>query len=359
MTETRKIILTGTHLTPAVELINQLKTDKEIDWEIYYLGRLHNSATSKEPSIESIAIPKIKVKFYGLNSGKFDRRWLPNTLRGLPQIYSGYKQAYSLLKKIKPHLVVSFGGYVSVPVIIAAWRQKIVSLTHEQTSTLSLATRINALFCRYIALSFPLKTTSDKYLVTGNLLRREIFNSDSLEFKKNKYNLKKFPLIFLTAGNQGSHHLNLVLKDLLPKLSSKYTIIHQSGQKDYPFFNKLSSKYPNYIVKDYVNSPDIGWVFNHCQVIISRAGANTIQEIEALKLPAIVIPLPVSQQNEQLKNAFWLQKKSPKKTIVIKDADITADKLETVIDFLASIKRIPLLKSASPNLRLLKLIKRL
>jgi len=359
MTETRKIILTGTHLTPAIEFINQLKSDKEIDWEIYYLGRLYNSSVTKEPSIESIVIPKIKIKFYGINCGKFDRRWLPNTLRGLPQINSGFKEASLLLKKIKPHLVVSFGGYVSVPVVVAAWYQKIISVTHEQTSTLSLATKINALFCRYVALSFPLKITSDKYLLTGNLLRREIFNSHSAEFERKKYNLKKFPLIFLTAGNQGSHHLNLVLNNLLPKLSLKYTIIHQCGQKDYPLFKKLSSKFPSYIVKDYINSTNIGWVFHHCQVIISRAGANTIQEIEALKLSSIIIPLPVSQQDEQQKNALWLQKKSPKNTIIIKDADITADKLEKAIDICAAKKRISLINSASPNLRLLKLIKRL
>ncbi len=359
MTETRKIILTGTHLTPAIELINQLKADKEIDWEIYYIGRFFNSSINNEPSIESTIVPKMGIKFYGINCGKFDRRWLPNTIKGLPQIYAGFKEALRLIKKIKPHLIVSFGGYVSVPVVIAASAQKIVSLTHEQTRTLSLATKINAIFCRYVALSFPLKTDSDKYLVTGNLLRREIFNSDSKKFKKEKINLKKFPLIFLTAGNQGSHHLNLILNNLLPKLSEKYTIVHQSGQKDYPFFKKLSLKYPNYIVKDYINAKDIGWVFHHCRVIISRAGANTIQEIEALKLFSIIIPLPISQQDEQQKNALWLQKKSPKNTIIIKDADITEDKLEKAIRNFASKKRNILKISAFPNLRLLKLIKRL
>lgn len=359
MTETRKIILTGTHLTPAIEFINQLKTDKEIDWEIHYIGRLSNSSVSRESSIESKIIPQLKIKFYGISCGKFDRRWLPNTIRGLPQIYAGYKKAYRLIQKIKPHLIVSFGGYVSVPVVIAAFSQKIVSITHEQTHTLSLATKINALFCRFVALSFPLKSTSNKYIVTGNLLRREIFNSHSKKFEKEKFNLKKFPLLFFTAGNQGSHHLNLVLKNLLPELSLRYTIIHQCGQKDYPLFKNLSSKFPNYLVKDYINGIDIGWVFHHCRIIISRAGANTIQEIEALKLSSIIIPLPQSQQNEQLKNALWLQKKSPQNTIIIKDSDITADNLYIAIKKLASKKRISSSKSSSSNLRLLKLVKRL
>lgn len=359
MTETRKIILTGTHLTPAIELINQLQNDREINWQIYYFGRFFNSSISRQPSIESTIIPKMGIKFYGLNCGKFDRRWLPNTIKGLPQIYAGYIEARRLIKKIKPHLVVSFGGYVSVPVVIAASTQKIVSITHEQTQTLSLATKINALFCRHVALSFPLKTDSNKYLVTGNLLRREIFNSHSLKFEKEKLNLKKYPLLFFTAGNQGSHHLNLILKNLLPDLSLKYTIIHQCGQKDYSLFKKLASKYPNYLAIDYIDGSDIGWVFHHCRVIISRAGANTIQEIEALGLSSLIIPLPVSQQDEQLKNAQWLQKKSPKNTIFIKDADITEEKLTKAINTLASKKRKSTSKSGSPNLRLLKLIKRL
>lgn len=359
MTETRKIILTGTHLTPAIELINQLQNDREINWEIYYFGRLFNSSISRQPSIESTIIPNMGIKFYGINCGKFDRRWLPNTLKGLPQIYSGFKKSLQLIKKIKPHLVVSFGGYVSVPVIFAAFTQNIVSITHEQTQTLSLATKINAFFSRFVALSFPLKNDSDKYIVTGNLLRREIFNSKSKKFEKEKFNLKKYPLLFFTAGNQGSHHLNLVLKNLLPDLSLKYTIIHQCGQKDYSLFKKLSPKYPNYLAIDYINADDIGWVFDHCRIIVSRAGANTIQEIEALKLSSIIIPLPVSQQDEQLKNALWLQKKSPKNTIIIKDADITEDKLTKAINVLVSKKRKSTPKLASPNLRLLKLIKRL
>jgi len=359
MTETRKIILTGTHLTPAIELINQLRADKDIDWKIYYFGRRFNSSISSAASIESEIIPKMGIKFYGLNCGKFDRRWFPNTLKGLPQIYSGFKEARRLLKEIKPHLVVSFGGYVSVPVVIAASLQKITSITHEQTQTLSLTTKINALFCRYVALSFPIKTNSDKYLVTGNLLRREIFNSQSKLFENQKFNLRKYPLLFFTAGNQGSQHLNQILKELLPKLSLKYTIIHQCGQKDYSLFKKISPKYPNYFVKDYINGKDIGWIFHHCQVIINRAGANTIQEIEALKLNSITIPLPISQQNEQLKNALWLQKKQPKNTIIIKDTEITTEILERAIEKLVSQKRKKLKIKAAPNLRLLKLIKRL
>lgn len=359
MIETRKIIITGTHTTPAIELIHQLKNDRDFDWDIYYIGRQYNSSFNTEKSIESKIIPQYKVKFFGIQCGKFDRRWLPNTLSGLPQIYTGFIESFELIKNIKPHLIVSFGGYVSVPVVIAAFLQKISSITHEQTHTLSLSTKINSMFCKHIALSFPSNKKSDKYVITGNLLRREIFNPHSRFFENQKLDLKKFPLIYLTAGNQGSHHLNIVLKKLLPFLTQNFTIIHQVGTKDFKSFSKLLKKFPHYFVKNYVDSTDIGWVFHNSKLIVCRAGANTTQEIAALNLKSIVIPLPVSQQNEQIKNALWLQKQLPKNTIVIKDSELTADLLDTCIYKLLYKKNTSSSITTSPNLKLLKFIKRL
>lgn len=357
MIETRKILLTGTHLTPALELIRQLQNDRDFDWDIYYIGRKYNSSVSTEKSIESVVIPKLGIKFYPVHGGKFDRRWLPNTLNGLPQIFTGFQESQKIIKKIKPHLVVSFGGYISVPVIIASWLQKIPSLTHEQTHTLSLSTKINSLFCRYVALSFPSSNTNDKYVLTGNLLRREIYRQSSLKFHHLKDKLKKFPLIFLTAGNQGSHHLNEILKEILPTLTKKYTVVHQSGQIDFPKLNQLN--YPNYQVIPYVDSKDIGWLLNNASVIISRAGANTTQEIAALHQKSILIPLLKSQQDEQYKNASWLKRRFPQGTIIIKDTDLSGNLLLDSISQLSKVKNKFSKTLSSPNLKLLKLIKRL
>lgn len=357
MIETRKILLTGTHLTPALELIRQLQNDKEIDWDIYYLGRKHNSSVSREISIEAKVIPRLGIKFFGIHSGKFDRRWLPNTLSGLPQIINGFKESLKIIKKIKPHLIVSFGGYVSVPVVIASYFQKIPSITHEQTRTISLSTKINSLFCRYVALSFPLKNISDKYVQTGNLLRQEIFQKSSKTYQSLSSKIKKYPLIFLTAGNQGSHHLNTTLESLLPVLSKKFTIIHQTGDNDFKYYQKLT--FSNYHPNPYIGSQDIGWVLNNSSLIISRAGANTTQEIAALNQKSILIPLPKSQQDEQIKNANWLKHLLPSKTIIIKDADLSNDLLIKSIIKLHHTKTKKANSLASPNLKLLKLIKRL
>lgn len=355
---TRKIIITGTHLTPALEFIRQLKQDKNISWDIHYIGRLYNSATTKDTSIESTIIPQNKIKFYGISSGKFDRRWFPNTLRGLPNIIKGFFDSLTLIDKIHPRVVVSFGGYVSVPVIIAAFLKRIPSLTHEQTSTLSLSTKINSLFCQKVALSFPLTNLSSKYELTGNLLREDIFKTTSSFFEKQSFNLKKYPLLYITAGNQGSHHLNTILEKLIPFLTKKYTLIHQTGSKDLEFFKEKYQNIPHYFAIDYINSSDIGWIFHHSRLVISRSGANTAGEIVALSLNSIQIPLPYSQQNEQDKNARWVKKNLPANTIIINDVSLSSELLLKSINSLTKIKKLSSQKY-SPNLKLLNLVKRL
>jgi len=358
MIKTRRLVLTGTHTTPAVELINQLQQDTEFNWKRYYIGRRCNSCTSTQASIESKTIPSLKVKFYSIPCGKFDRRSFFNTIRGIPQIFTGFISAYQILKEIQPWAIVSFGGYVSVPVIFAAWLLGIKSITHEQTKTKSLSTRLSAPFSKFIALSFPLKKRSPKEIVTGNLLRRDIFDSSSKNFNFLKFKIKKYPLIFVTAGNQGSSHLNENIKEILPQLKDTI-IIHQCGPNDFNEYKKLEKKYPLYFAYSFIQAKDIGWVFNNSKIIISRAGANTIQEIEALKKNSIIIPLPVSQQNEQLKNALWLHKKYPKNTIIILDKNLNGQILLKNIKRLLKTKNLKSKNEANINLKLLNLLKKL
>ncbi|HRT40120.1 MAG TPA: glycosyltransferase [Candidatus Woesebacteria bacterium] len=344
------LVITGTHLTPACELIEQLRADKQFRWKIIYLGRRYNSL-SPVPSIESIVIPRKKIKFYGLDCGKFDRKSIKTTLKGLPLIFKGICQAFKILKEEKPNIIISFGGYVSVPVIIAGWLLKIPSITHEQTPTLSLATRINSFFVNQIALSFP-HPGLKKAVVTGNLLRRELTNHHKKLFlTQNK------TLIYVTAGNQGSHFLNNLIKITLPKLNDFY-IIHQTGNIDYHEYKKLERQYSNYRVYSYLSDSIVGSVFYQAEIIISRAGANTSQEIVALKKKSILIPLPFSQQNEQLLNAQFVRQQLPDRTIIIPQSEINPAILVKTIKSLLLIAPYKL-KPIKPNLKLLKLIQSL
>jgi len=340
-------------LTPALELIRQLKADKKNDWQINYIGRKNNSSVDNTPSIESKIIPKIGIKFYSINCGKLDRRWLPNTIKGLPQTTTSLFESLKLIKKIKPDIIVSFGGYVSVPVIISGFIKKIPSITHEQTLTNSLTTKINSFFVDKIALSFKNqhqkeKLPKNKIVVTGNLLRQEIFNP-----QKNK--IGNDIDIFITAGNQGSHTINLLIKKILPKLKNYY-IIHQTGKDDFNSFKQLTNIYPKYKAFDYLESNDMAHVLNKTNLVISRSGANTSQEIVALNKKSILIPLKISQQNEQLLNALWVKEKNPQNTEIIEEKDIAEKNILEKINKLITNKTKKVVIKNTDNLKLLNLI---
>lgn len=350
----KKIIITGTHTTPAIELINQLQKDEKINWEISYIGRCYNSSVDTQPSIESKLIPETGTKFFGIQCGKFDRRWLLNTIRGIPQIFTGFQNANSLIKKIKPDIVVSFGGYVSVPVILSAKLNHIKSITHEQTFTNSLSTKINSLFVNKIALSFPSKKYNKKSIVTGNLLRQDIYNQKSKLFE-NLIQNKKRPIIYVTAGNQGSKILNNCILSILPDLKN-FTIIHQTGQTDYSQIKQFSVNQNNYHVFDYIKQSDIGWVLNNANIIIGRSGANTSQEIVALNKKSILIPLLISQQDEQILNAKWVRHQLPNITTIIYQQNLTPKNLLRKIKQIYKIKTKTNINKNQTNLELLKLI---
>lgn len=262
---------------------------------------------------------------------------------------SALLKSRQLIKKIKPDICVSFGGYVSVPVIIASFLAKIPSVTHEQTSTLSLSTKINSLFSDFTALSFPQKHYSPKQIFTGNLIRPEIFKQKSKLFQSLKISK---PIIYVTAGNQGSHDINLLIPGL-SKICNQFYFIHQTGALEFENFNKLKLK--NYHPIDYIDSENIGWVLNNSRLIISRSGANTCQEIVALNKPSILIPLPSSQQNEQLKNALWVKQNLPKHTMILKQKQYKLKNIQSMIDKLVQIPHLQKTRSINNNPKLLTL----
>ena len=226
MKKSKSIIITGTHHTPAIELINLLRLDQHTNWQISYIGHQYPTETH----IIHTLIPKLKIPFYNLECGKFDRRNFLKTLFNLPKIFLAIFKSLSLINQIKPDLVISFGGYVSVPVIIAAFFKKIPSITHEQTTVNSLSTKINSFFVNKIALSFNNQSQINqlpkhKVIITGNLLRQAIFNTESKKFTITN----QLPLIYITGGNQGSNFINRLAQKLLPKLTTKFNLIHQTG----------------------------------------------------------------------------------------------------------------------------------
>lgn len=307
-----RLIITGGHVTPALAVIEELKHRKDI--EIFFIGKKYNSDTDKSLTLEFKEITSLNLPFYILKTGRLTRLLSYNTIFELLKIPSGIYYSWQLIKKIKPDKVLSFGGYLALPVAICGFLKKIPVYTHEQTISPGIANKIIGLFAKKIFLSFPESNknwTKNKVIITGNPIRKQVFQHHALTWIPN--NNRK--VIYITGGSLGAHSINLHISHIIRRLTEKYTVIHQTGDVlEYNDFLTLSNlrlkltqdQQENYIIKKHISGDEIGSVYWFSDLIIGRAGANTISELIALKKPAILIPLPWSAGQEQSKHAKYL-----------------------------------------------------
>ena len=307
-----KILITGAHFTPAVAVCEELKKQKRV--ELIYVGRNSTLEGDNTQSQESKILPALGVKFISIISGRLQREFSIYTILSLFKIPIGFIQAFYILYKEKPVVILSFGGYVAVPLVIVGWLFSIPIIIHEQTLISGLANKISRLFADIVALSFDGKNKSDgKIILTGNPIRKEILDnnfkyvqqivsSQYLEvFKFAKKN--QLPTILVTGGNQGAHILNVAVEECLDDLLKISCVIHTTGDNNFHDFERLERKQnSHYLVRKWIGQ---GWgvVLSKVDLIISRAGINTLLELAYLGKPALVIPLPHLFQDEQNKNA--------------------------------------------------------
>ena len=346
----KKILITGGHLSPALAVIEELKKRK--NWQFFFAGRKYPSEGDRALSLEYRIIEKLRIPFFELKTGRFQRRFTRYTIPSLFKIPLGLVQSLFVIKKIRPVIVLSFGGYLALPIVIAAWFLKIPVITHEQTMAGGLANKIIAFFAKKVCLSWP-ETVKDfpkeKAILTGNPIRKEVFklprelhNSRHPEFisepvpnsfreseipKRVRNDTKcvsflpitneNLPLIYITGGSLGAHSINKIVMQILPQLLERYRIIHQCGDSDvYRSYKQLKAQgsrlkarlRKRYFLTKFVGLEDIGWVLNSADLVVSRAGANIITELLVLAKPAILIPLPWAGAEEQKKNAQILEK---------------------------------------------------
>lgn len=359
---TKTIILTGTHQSPVIELIRLLQLDSNYKWNIIFVGRKYTSLSEKVLSTEYDLLRKKDIKFITIKSAKYDRNSLKNTLIGIPYFFQSFFSSLQILSQIKPDLVVSTGGYIAVPLLFAAKIKNLPSIIHEQTLTESLSTKLSKHFVSKIALSFNSPSqkqhlSQKKTVVTGNLLRQQIFEAEKVPLPTQWFNQKK-PLIFVLGGNQGSIFINKLVLKLLPTLTKSYNIIHQTGKLDYANISTATASYTGkYHCIDYIDIDLIPSVLHKASLIISRSGANISQELVALNKKAIFIPLPNSQQNEQQLNAVWAKQQLPNQIVVLNEERTDSQILLSAIQDLSKIK-IPTKKTINTqgNEKFLKLI---
>lgn len=345
-----KIAVTGSHFTPAQAVIEELKKDPGI--KIIYFGRKHTLEGDKMLSAESKILPKLGVKFIPIIAGRLQRSLTFYTILSLLKVPIGVLQSFYLVLKEKPDVVLSFGGYVSVPVVISAWFLSIPVITHEQTLVSGLANTINSWFADKAAVSFPNQELghNPKLILTGNPMRAEIFESGSVseELKKivSLSGREKLPLILITGGNQGSHVINSGVLGVLGELGEIACVIHQTGDskyKDYESLQEAQSTLKNperYLAKKWLEAEDMGAVLKNADLVISRAGANTLLEVSFAGIPTLVIPIPYLYKNEQMVNARYFEKLGL--TQVLPQKELTPESL--LVRVKEMIKDLPKLK---------------
>lgn len=341
----KKILLTGGgtagHLIPLLAVVDELKKKEKTEFLLL---------TPASDFNQNISDAGIQTKI--IKAGKLRRYFSWKNFTDIFKIVIGLFQSFYFIYKFKPNIVFSKGGFASIPPVVAAWILRIPILTHESDIVPGLANKIISRFSDKIFTSFAdtEKYFSDKKaILTGNPIRKSVLGGDKNEAKE-IFNLKEdIPTILIFGGSQGARKINEIILESLPELLKKYQVIHICGDKNFEELKKAidnanspKTTSANVALEELVNRYRLFSYLNKklkdayalCDVVVSRAGANSLSEIIALAKPSIVIPLPTSANNHQLRNAKFFAEKEM--AFVIEEKDLSAEKMIKELDKLLS-----------------------
>lgn len=319
----KKIIMTGGgtagHVTPNIALLPALK---EAGYDIEYIGSVNG--------IEKELIESQKIPYHGISSGKLRRYFDIKNFSDPFRVIKGYGQAIRLIRKLKPNVVFSKGGFVSVPVVLAAKHCHVPAIIHESDITPGLANRIAIKGAKKICCNFPETMKylpADKAVLTGSPIRKELFNG----IPQNALSLCNFPdhnkpVLLIIGGSLGSKIINEAVRGILPELLNDFYVIHLCGKGNLD--NKLAG-ITGYAQFEYANS-ELTDMFALADMAISRAGANSICELLALHKPNILIPLSAAaSRGDQVLNANSFKKQGF--SYVIEEESLTKESLLSAV----------------------------
>lgn len=313
-----KIIMTGGgtagHVTPNLALVPKLK---QKGFEIKYIG-------SKD-GIEKEIIEKEKIQYYSISSGKLRRYFDFKNFSDPFKVAKGLFEALKILSKEKPNVVFSKGGFVAVPVVMAATIKKIPVVAHESDITPGLANKLSAPFCNKLCVTFPESLNyvkNNKGVLTGSPIRDDIINGDIIKgkniagFKTNK------PIILVMGGSLGSKVINDALREKLDELLKEFNIIHICGKGN---FDKSLDKIEGYAQFEYVSN-ELSHLMKSSDYVVSRAGSNSIFEFLSLQKPMLLIPLSKkASRGDQILNANSFKKEGF--CLVLEEENLNKDTL--------------------------------
>ncbi|HCC68084.1 TPA: hypothetical protein DEP90_02685 [Patescibacteria group bacterium] len=323
----KKILITGGgsggHLSVASALIETIKEHYPDSFKklIYVGGDLGMVGEEYGNSLEQRHFKDADFKCYFIRAGKLQREFAISTIKLALRTILGLKDSLEIMKSNNPDLIFSSGGFVSVPVCIAAWLKGIPVYIHEQTAAVGLANQIVGKFAKKIFITFKSSTQYFKNKNTiqvGNIVRLAVLKKSGegkVVEKIKKFKKNKLPIIYISGGGLGSHTLNTYILENLDILLKEYNVVLQMGDNqihnDYDFalniHKQLDSKMQErFLPVKYVNKDEIGFLFHNIDLYIGRAGANTVYEIGVIQIPSIFIPISWVTHDEQTKNAQTL-----------------------------------------------------
>lgn len=318
----KKIVLTGGgtagHVTPNLALLPHLKNR---GYEISYIGSYEG--------IEKKLIADYEIPYYGISTGKLRRYFDPKNFTDPFRVIKGFSEAKKILREIKPDVVFSKGGFVSVPVVRAAAALKIPCIIHESDMTPGLANKICIPVATKVCCNFPETLNhlpKDKAVLTGSPIREELSKGNKLAayevcgFTANK------PVIMVIGGSLGSVAINKAVREALPSLLQDFQVVHICGKEK---IDNLLLTTKGYHQFEYLKA-ELKDIFAMADIVISRAGANAICEILALKKPNLLIPLPAgSSRGDQILNAASFEAQGY--SMVVSEDDLTKELLVSKI----------------------------
>ena len=314
----KKIVLTGGgtagHITPNIALLPELE---KAGYEVFYIGSYDG--------MEKRLMADYHIPYYGIATGKFRRYFDLKNFSDPFRVLKGFSEARKILKELQPDVVFSKGGFVSVPVVRAAASLKIPCVIHESDMTPGLANKLCIPVARKVCCNFPETLQylpEDKAVLTGSPIRRELLQGDRLTGLNFTGLSAAKPIIMVIGGSLGAANVNKAVRDALPKLLEDFQVVHLCGKDK---IDNLLLNTPGYKQFEYIKA-ELKDIFAMADVVISRAGANAICELLALKKPNILIPLPAaSSRGDQLLNAASFEAQGY--SIVLNEDDITTNLL--------------------------------
>lgn len=318
------------HVTPNLALIKKFQQQ---NWHVIYIG----SANSLEEDI----VKRIHVPYYTIACGKLRRYFSWQNFLSPFKVMVGIIQAFLLCQKLKPNIVFSKGGFVAFPVVVGAWLNRIPVIAHESDLTPGLANRLTFPFARTICVTFPegkkFFKNQHKVVVTGTPIRSELLTGDAVNGRIICKFTHEKPILFIYGGGLGSQSINRAVRDSLTKLLPEFQIIHICGKAK---IDIQLSNIPGYIQFEYVNEelPDL---IACADIVISRAGANSLYELLALQKPHLLIPLSKkASRGDQIANANYFCQQGL--SLMLEEEKLTEESL---------LKQIILLKDKSAEFK--------